>query len=46
MPAVLSRLARPPRTPARQIEFFNKGIDRSDRIVLGDPIFQPLWKQH
>ena len=45
MPAVLSRLARPRKSQFRQLEFFNEGIDRPDRIVFSDPILQPFGEQ-
>jgi hypothetical protein len=29
----------------RQIKLIDKDIDRPDRIVLAQIVFQPLWKQ-
>src|SRR5439155_17008380 len=33
------------KTQPGQIKLIDKNIDRPDRIILGQIVFQPLWKQ-
>ena len=35
----------PTKTKLGQIEFFDEDIDRANRIVLADPVFQAFRKQ-